>query len=116
MFGFLLLNSFVYGVVAIVLGGIALSLWSRRPVYAVGGAVLIGFAALPITASLGCPAVACTGVKQLHVFFEWTLLGPSISTSFDAGRCAYICPHRVELIPLTIGYLSIGEAINHTDT
>lgn len=33
---------------------------------------------------------------------------------FDTERCAYICPHTVELIPLIIGYLLVGEAMATT--
>lgn len=111
-FGFLHLTPFVYGVVAVSLGGLILAVWARHPLYALCGVLSVGIAALSV--SLGCPAVGCTGVEQFHVFFEWTLLGPTISASNDAGRCAYICPHTVELVPLTIGYLLIGESLTKT--
>lgn len=94
---------------AVAIGGVALAIWASRPLYALDGAVFIGVAALSVY--LGCPGVACSGDKQLHVFLDWTLLGPAISASYDAGRCAYICPHTVELVPLAIGYLLVGETI-----
>ncbi|MFB6234806.1 MAG: hypothetical protein ABEH81_00140 [Halopenitus sp.] len=102
-------NAFVLGAVAIGGGGAALAFWSGRPLYAIGGAFFVGVSALSV--DLGCPGVACLGEKQLHVFFEWTLLGPTISANFDAGDCVYSCPHTVELVPLLLGYLLVGETI-----
>jgi hypothetical protein len=114
LFGFLLLTPLVYGGTGIVIGGVSLALWSRCPLYALSGAVFTGVAVLSV--AFGCPAVACPGSKQFHLFFEWTVLGPAVSASFDAGRCAYICPHTVELIPLIIGYLLVGKAVASSES
>ena len=87
------------------------SLRSSRPVYVLTGVVFVGLGALPLPL-VPCIAPGCEGVRGLHVFFDWSpFFGPSVSASFDAGRCAYICPHRVQLLPLTIGYLSLAETI-----
>ncbi|MFB6235537.1 MAG: hypothetical protein ABEH81_06705 [Halopenitus sp.] len=109
LFGGFPLNEFVLGAVAVAIGGVALAIWASRPLYALGGAFFIGVAALSVY--LGCPGVACSGDKQLHVFFEWTLLGPTISANYDAGSCVCNCPHTVELAPLLLGYLLVGETI-----
>ena len=109
LLGFVPLTPVIYGGAGIVIGGVSLALWSRRPLYALSGAVFLGIAALSVTGL--CLPFACPGTKQFHLFLEWTVLGPAVSASFDAGRCAYICPHTVELIPLVIGYLLVGKAV-----
>lgn len=90
-----------------LLGWGGLAAWSRRPLYASGIAVFAGIAALSI--DFGCAAVGCVGTERLHVFLDWTLLGPAISAAYDAGQCAYICPHSVELLPLLVGYVLLAE-------
>lgn len=101
------------GLFGMIAGGTALAAWSRRPWHALGAAIFVGVAALSV--NFGCPAVGCEGVEQFRAFFQWTILGPSVSASTDAGRCAYICPHSVELVPLVIGYLLVGEALSSVD-
>ena len=102
---------FIYEVAIISLGGIALALWSRQPVIALVGAAFFGIAVLQ---KPSCILQGCTGEQHLHVFFDWTVLGPSVKASYAAESCKDICPHTIELIPLVIGYLLIGDSVATT--
>lgn len=97
------------GVLGVLFGWVALTAWFRRPFYVLGIAFFIGIASLSV--NLGCAAVGCIGPARFHVFADWTLLGPAISAAHGTGRCIYICPHSVELIPLLLGYLLLAELI-----
>ncbi|WP_338730112.1 hypothetical protein [Haladaptatus sp. DJG-WS-42] len=114
LFGFLRVTPLLLGVVLTLVGGVVFAVWSDRPRYAVGGVALVGLAALPVTQQLGCPGVGCSGVEHFQIFLDWTLLGPAVSAGFGAGRCVYICPHTVHLLPLILGYLLIAEAVTNT--
>jgi hypothetical protein len=103
---------FIYDVAIISLGGIMLALWSRQPVTALVGVAFFGIAVVKWP---GCVPLGCSGVKQLHVFFDWTVLGPSMKASYAAESCNDICTHTVEIIPLVIGYLLIGDSIATTN-
>lgn len=80
--------------------------------FAFASVCLIGIAVLSV--DLGCAGVPCDGVERVRVFFEWTFLGPTISVSEASDRCAYICPHTDELLPLLLGYLRLGDTLRAT--
>ncbi|WP_435320300.1 hypothetical protein [Haloarchaeobius sp. TZWSO28] len=94
----------------LVVGGLVFAAWCRQPLYAVGSMVFLGLAVVPFPQA--CLGVGCTGVERLHVFFDWSMFGPAVSASFDTGRCAYICPYQVSLLPLVVGYLLVGEMLS----
>lgn len=97
------------GSLGVVVGGGVLAYRSGRLLASFGASVLIGIAALSV--ALGCPGEMCEGVERLRVFFQWTALGPTISASTAPGECAYSCPHTVELLPLFLGYILLGDAL-----
>ena len=103
---------FIYEVAIISLGGIVLALWSGQPVTALVGTAFFGIAVVKWP---GCVPLGCSGVKQLHVFFDWTVLGPSMKASYAVESCKHVCTHTVEVIPLVIGYLLIGDSIATTN-
>lgn len=102
----------IYEVAIISLGGIGLALWSRQPVTALVGVAFFGIAVIKWT---GCVPLGCSGVRQLHIFIDWTVLGPSMKASYAVESCKHVCTHTVELIPLVIGYLLIGDSIAATN-
>lgn len=95
---------------ALAVGGIVLARVFHQPLYALGSVVFVGLAVLPFPQA--CVGVGCLGVSRLHVFLDWSMFGPAVSASFGRGRCAYLCPYRVSLIPLSVGYLLIGELVS----
>ncbi|WP_267644156.1 hypothetical protein [Haloarchaeobius amylolyticus] len=97
----------------LVVGGLVFASWYRQPLYAVGSMVFLGLAVVPFPQA--CLGVGCSGVERLHVFFDWSMFGPAVSASFDTGRCAYICPYRVSLLPLGVGYVLIGKMLSPTN-
>ncbi|WP_435361545.1 hypothetical protein [Haloarchaeobius sp. DFWS5] len=101
------------GVLGLLAGCLVLAVRFQQPRYAVGSMLLVGLAVLPLP--MVCVAPGCSGVERLRVFFDWSLLGPAVSASFDAGRCAYICPYRVPVLPLGAGYALIGATIASKD-
>ena len=101
---------FLAGLIVFTTGAIVLTAWSDRKGSALASMSLIGLAALPLPI-LACIAPGCSGVKELHVFYDWSVFGPAISASFDADRCAYICPHRVQLVPLFAGYILLADVV-----
>lgn len=98
------------GGLGVVVGGGMLAFWSGRLLASFAASVLIGIAALSV--ALGCPGEMCEGVERFRVFFQWTVLGPTISASTAPGECAYNCPHTVELLPLLLGYLLLGDTVH----
>ncbi|WP_256297513.1 hypothetical protein [Haloarchaeobius salinus] len=109
--GFALLFLFLVGVLRLVVGARVQAVLSEQWRSALLGAVCFGVAALPIPLT-ACLGAGCSGVEELHVFYDWSpFFGPSVAASFAADPCAYYCPHRVQLVPLLAGYLLLAETI-----
>jgi len=104
---------FTVGYVEVLLAGGLLALWTRRPVPAVlalAGAALVAVAV--VDGSSGCLLRPCPDVApQFHVFFEWTGIGPTVTTAYGSAGCLQNCPHHVYLVPLALGYALLGAAV-----
>ncbi|WP_440989436.1 hypothetical protein [Haloarchaeobius baliensis] len=108
--GLALLCVFLIGCFRLGVGDRVEEMMSENRESALLGVVCFGVAALPIPLT-ACFGAGCSGTRTFHVFFDSSLLGPAIGVSFAADRCAHLCPHRVQLLPLAIGYLFLAETI-----
>lgn len=109
--GLALLCLFLIGLFRLGVGDSVETVLSEKREYALLGVVFFGLAALPIPLT-ACLGAGCSGVEELHVFYDWSpLFGPSVAASVAADPCAHNCPHRVQLVPLLMGYLFLAETI-----
>ncbi|MFD1646136.1 hypothetical protein [Haloarchaeobius litoreus] len=108
--GLALLCLFLIGLFRLNVGERVETMLSEKWEVSLLGVVFFGVAALPIPLR-ACFGASCSGTRELHVFYDWSLFGPAIAVSFAADLCAHLCPHRVQLLPLTIGYLFLAEAV-----
>lgn len=97
--------------VLLALGLVALARFSRYPLLPILGLFLVAIAGLELIKV--CLGVGCRippgyePWRSLKWALEWGFLGPRLALTSRPEPCAFACPHRIELLPLVLGYAAI---------
>lgn len=105
---------YVVGPGLLVLCGAYVGRRSTRPWVVSVGTVLLLWAVTSV--ALGCPGVGCRVPagheywRNIEFAFDIGLGGPRLLVSAAPEPCAFSCPHKLQLVPLALGYgaLAIG--------
>jgi hypothetical protein len=87
-----------------------------RPLVLLAAVPLFALAAFDVLKA--CPGVACETPpgyepwRNLKLFMRWTFTGPALGMSSQPYPCAAACPHRIELVPLALGYLAAWAGLD----
>jgi hypothetical protein len=93
---------------------------AARPLVLLAAVPLFALAAFDVLKA--CPGVACETPpgyepwRNLKLFLRWTFTGPALGVSSQPSQCAAACPHRIELVPLALGYLAAWAGLDRSPT
>lgn len=96
----------------LILVGVYVERHSNRPWVVAIGTVFLLWAAMSL--ALGCPGIGCSKPEDYEYWRNIKLAvdigigGPRLLISTETGTCAFQCPHKIQLIPLAIGYSSLA--------
>ena len=102
--------------VVVAVAAVASARNAARPLYVFAVVPLFALSAFNVLTV--CLGVACSPPpgyepwRNVKFFVDWWLTGPTLGVSSEPYQCAVACPHRIELVPLALGYVAAWKGFD----